>query len=88
MRMFTFANRPISQEEFHRAVAICTGHSLDSNLVNAVFQIFDEDGDGQLSYKEFIAIMRDRLHRGFKSHLVKTEGWEAFKSCIKTEMRN
>lgn len=53
-------------EEFHRAVAICTGHSLDSNLVNAVFQIFDEDGDGQLSYKEFIAIMRDRLHRGFK----------------------
>ncbi|XP_071043763.1 calcium uptake protein 3, mitochondrial isoform X3 [Parasteatoda tepidariorum] len=88
MRMFTFANRPISQEEFHRAVAICTGHSLDANLVNAVFQIFDEDGDGQLSYKEFIAIMRDRLHRGFKSHLVKTEGWEAFKSCIKTEMRN
>ncbi|XP_035207067.1 calcium uptake protein 3, mitochondrial-like isoform X2 [Stegodyphus dumicola] len=88
MRMFTFANRPISQEEFHRAVAICTGHSLDSNLVNAVFQIFDEDGDGQLSYKEFIAIMRDRLHRGFKSHLVKTEGWDAFKSCIKTEMRN
>ncbi|KAG8178553.1 hypothetical protein JTE90_023246 [Oedothorax gibbosus] len=88
MRMFTFANRPISQEEFHRAVAICTGHSLDGNLVNAVFQIFDEDGDGQLSYKEFIAIMRDRLHRGFKSHLVKTEGWEAFKSCIKTEMRN
>ncbi|GFY75674.1 calcium uptake protein 3, mitochondrial [Trichonephila inaurata madagascariensis] len=66
MRMFTFANRPISQEEFHRAVAICTGHSLDANLVNAVFQIFDEDGDGQLSYKEFIAIMRDRLHRGFK----------------------
>ncbi|GBM09047.1 Calcium uptake protein 3, mitochondrial [Araneus ventricosus] len=88
MRMFTFANRPISQEEFHRAVAICTGHSLDANLVNAVFQIFDEDGDGQLSYKEFIAIMRDRLHRGFKSHLVKTEGWEAFKSCVKTEMKN
>jgi hypothetical protein len=31
-----------------------------------VFQIFDEDGDGRLSHREFIAIMKDRLHRGFK----------------------
>lgn len=31
-----------------------------------MFAIFDEDGDGLLSYKEFIAIMKDRLHRGFK----------------------
>lgn len=34
--------------------------------MHTVFQIFDEDGDGQLSYREFIAIMKDRLHRGFK----------------------
>lgn len=34
--------------------------------MDTVFKIFDDDGDGQLSYKEFIAIMRDRLHRGFK----------------------
>ncbi|XP_067121661.1 calcium uptake protein 3, mitochondrial isoform X3 [Centruroides vittatus] len=99
MRMFTFANQPISQEEFHRAVKICTGHSLDSNLVNTVFEIFDEDGDGYLSYKEFIAIMRDRLHRGFRrpvqrktngsgSHLIKNEGWDAFKTCVKSEMRS
>lgn len=45
---------------------ICTGQSLSDHLVATVFQIFDEDGDGQLSYKEFIAIMRDRLHRGIK----------------------
>lgn len=88
MRMFTFANQPISQEEFHRAVKICTGHSLDSNLVHTVFEIFDEDGDGYLSYKEFIAIMRDRLHRGFRSHLIKNEGWDAFKTCVKSEMRS
>jgi len=60
---------------------------LSDHLVHTVFQIFDEDGDGQLSYKEFIAIMRDRIHRGIKSHLVKNEGWDAFKSCIKDEMR-
>ncbi|XP_064473701.1 calcium uptake protein 3, mitochondrial-like isoform X2 [Ornithodoros turicata] len=88
MRMFTFANKPISQEEFHRAVTICTGHVLDKHLVNTVFQIFDSDGDGFLSYKEFIAIMRDRLHRGLRSHVISTEGWEAFKVCIKEEMRS
>uniref|UniRef100_A0A0K8R3Y7 Putative mitochondrial aspartate/glutamate carrier protein n=1 Tax=Ixodes ricinus TaxID=34613 RepID=A0A0K8R3Y7_IXORI len=87
MRMFTYANKPISQEEFHRAVKICTGHSLDPYLVDTVFQIFDADGDGFLSYKEFIAIMRDRLHRGLRSHLISTEGWEAFKVCVKGEMR-
>lgn len=88
MRMFTYANKPISQEEFHRAVKICTGHSLDPHLVDTVFQIFDSDGDGFLSYKEFIAIMRDRLHRGLRSHLISSEGWDAFKLCIKEEMRS
>ena len=26
-----------------------------------VFQIFDDDGDGLLSYQEFIAMMKDRI---------------------------
>lgn len=34
--------------------------------MHTVFAIFDADGDGHLSYREFIAIMKDRLHRGFK----------------------
>lgn len=45
---------------------ICTGLTLTEHLIDTVFAIFDEDGDGLLSYKEFIAIMKDRLHRGFK----------------------
>lgn len=53
-------------DEFHRAVKICTGTSLSPHLVHTVFAIFDVDGDGLLSYREFIAIMKDRLHRGFK----------------------
>lgn len=53
-------------DEFHRAVKICTGTNLSPHLVNTVFAIFDDDGDGLLSYREFIAIMKDRLHRGFK----------------------
>ncbi|KOB70282.1 Uncharacterized protein OBRU01_14373 [Operophtera brumata] len=73
MRMYTLADHPISKDEFHRAVKICTGISQSAHLVSTVFAIFDADGDGLLSYKEFIAIMKDRLHRGFKSaHLVST----------------
>jgi Ca2+-binding EF-hand superfamily protein len=33
-----------------------------------VFQIFDDDGDGLLSYQEFVAMMKDRIHRGLKSY--------------------
>ncbi|KAB7499338.1 Calcium uptake protein 3, mitochondrial [Armadillidium nasatum] len=67
MKMYTLADQPISQDEFHRAVKICTGQELSDHIVDTVFKIFDDDGDGQLSYKEFIAIMRNRLHRGFKT---------------------
>ncbi|XP_014255724.1 calcium uptake protein 3, mitochondrial, partial [Cimex lectularius] len=86
MKMYTLADHPISKEEFHRAVMICTGTTLSKHLVHTVFAIFDEDGDGQLSYREFIAIMKDRLHRGFKLN-TKSEGWDAFKVCLKQEIK-
>ncbi|XP_063870255.1 calcium uptake protein 3, mitochondrial-like isoform X5 [Scylla paramamosain] len=87
MKMYTLADQPISQEEFHRAVKICTGAELSPHIVDTVFKIFDDDGDGQLSYKEFIAIMRDRLHRGFKQQ-EPSEGWAGFKACVKNAMRS
>ncbi len=51
-------------EEFTRAVYVATGIKLTHHLVNTVFKIFDEDHDGKLSHKEFIGVMKDRLHRG------------------------
>ncbi|XP_065571770.1 calcium uptake protein 3, mitochondrial-like [Artemia franciscana] len=87
MRMYTLADKAISKSEFVRAVKICTGAVLAPHVVDTVFALFDVDGDGALSYKEFIAIMRDRLHRGVKSSM-KAEGWEAFKHCLKQEMRS
>ncbi|XP_011633004.1 calcium uptake protein 3, mitochondrial isoform X3 [Pogonomyrmex barbatus] len=86
MRMYTLADHPISKDEFQRAVKICTGTMLSTHIIDTVFALFDVDGDGQLSYKEFIAIMKDRLHRGFKSQQ-RNEGWEAFKFCVKQEMK-
>ena len=52
--------------EFRRAVKACTGQSLNSHVVHVVFQLFDADGDGKLSHKEFVAVMKDRLLRGTK----------------------
>ena len=52
--------------EFQRAVKICTGASLSQHVVRTVFLIFDQDGDGRLSDREFIAIMQDRIHRGLQ----------------------
>lgn len=34
-------------EEFGRAVKICTGSPLNEHLIDTVFAIFDEDGDGK-----------------------------------------
>ncbi|XP_059152251.1 calcium uptake protein 3, mitochondrial-like isoform X2 [Physella acuta] len=88
MKMYTFAQQPVSQEEFMRAVMVCTGFSLGSHIVNTLFNIFDTDGDGNLSHKEFISLMKDRLHRGARSHLMHSQNkLEAFKTCVKNEMR-
>ncbi|XP_031364030.1 calcium uptake protein 3, mitochondrial isoform X2 [Apis dorsata] len=87
MRMYTLADHPISKDEFQRAVKICTGSVLSDHIIDTVFALFDEDGDGQLSYTEFIAIMKDRLRRGFKSQQ-RLKNLEAFTSCIKQEMKS
>jgi Ca2+-binding EF-hand superfamily protein len=33
-------------------------------LVDVIFTLFDENQDGQLSNREFIAVMKERLRRG------------------------
>lgn len=60
-------------DEFARAVYVATGLKLTRHLVNTIFKIFDVDHDDQLSYKEFIGIMKDRLHRGAR---VRNSVWQ------------
>ncbi|KAM3612792.1 uncharacterized protein V6R79_014558 [Siganus canaliculatus] len=85
MQMYNFANRSIGQEEFGRAVYVATGITLTHHLVNTVFKIFDEDRDGKLSHKEFVGVMKDRLHRGDGGVRVE-EKFISFKSCMKKEL--
>lgn len=53
-------------DEFRRAVKVCTNLEMNPHVVHSVFQLFDTDGDGSLSHDEFVQVMKDRLHRGFK----------------------
>ncbi|XP_028831752.1 calcium uptake protein 3, mitochondrial isoform X5 [Denticeps clupeoides] len=85
LQMYNFANRSIGQDEFARAVYVATGLKLTHHLVNTIFKIFDVDHDDQLSYKEFIGIMKDRLHRGARGYKA-VEHFTSFRSCLKKEL--
>nr|XP_012773052.2 calcium uptake protein 3, mitochondrial isoform X5 [Maylandia zebra] len=85
MQMYNFAARSIGQDEFARAVYVATGLKLTRHLVNTIFKIFDVDHDDQLSYKEFIGIMKDRLHRGARGYKA-VERATSFRSCLKKEL--
>ncbi|XP_046699111.1 calcium uptake protein 3, mitochondrial isoform X4 [Silurus meridionalis] len=85
MQMYNFASRSIGQDEFARAVYVATGLKLTRHLVNTIFKIFDVDHDDQLSYKEFIGIMKDRLHRGARGYK-DVERFTSFRSCLKKEL--
>uniref|UniRef100_A0A3B3ZFN1 EF-hand domain-containing protein n=1 Tax=Periophthalmus magnuspinnatus TaxID=409849 RepID=A0A3B3ZFN1_9GOBI len=75
------------QDEFARAVYVATGLKLTRHLVNTIFKIFDVDHDDQLSHKEFIGIMKDRLHRGARGYK-SVERATSFRSCLKKELAN
>ncbi|KAJ0179989.1 hypothetical protein K1T71_004580 [Dendrolimus kikuchii] len=50
-----------------RHVARTVAHvDLDPHVINVVFTIFDENMDGQLSNREFVAVMKNRLLRGLE----------------------
>ncbi|XP_006781871.1 calcium uptake protein 3, mitochondrial isoform X2 [Neolamprologus brichardi] len=85
MQMYNFANRSTGQEEFARAVYVATGIKLTPHLVSTVFRIFDEDHDNKLSHREFVGVMKDRLHRGAGGVRVE-EKFVSFKSCMKKEL--
>uniref|UniRef100_A0A3B5RBK4 Mitochondrial calcium uptake family member 3 n=1 Tax=Xiphophorus maculatus TaxID=8083 RepID=A0A3B5RBK4_XIPMA len=85
MQMYNFAHRSVGQDEFTRAVYVATGIKLSHHLVNTVSKIFDEDHDGKLSHKEFIGVMKDRLHRG-DGGVKAEEKFISFKSCMKKEL--
>jgi calcium uptake protein 3, mitochondrial len=70
LQFHTQAHQAISVKEFQRAVKIASGSELDPIIVEVIFEIFDENKDGHLSYQEFIAVVRTRLKRGLNVTLL------------------
>lgn len=60
------AGSPVGPNTLHHVAQVCAGVELSPHIVQVVFTIFDEDGDGALSKQEFITVMRNKLKRGLE----------------------
>jgi hypothetical protein len=73
----------------HVAKTVCSV-TMSDHLVDVVFCLFDEDGDGQLSHNEFISIMKKRWLRGLQNP--KDTGFirfmNAFYECSKETIKS
>ena len=61
------AGVPISHEDLKTAGRVIAGVDLSDHLVNVLITMFDEDGDGCLSERELIHVLKKRQHRGLDS---------------------
>ncbi|CBY24208.1 unnamed protein product [Oikopleura dioica] len=64
---FAMAGKEVDEEMMTSIAKTVCGVDLKPELVEMIFLIFDEDGNGTLSHKEFIDVMKKRLIRGLDS---------------------
>ena len=60
------AGASIGPDTLKHVAKVCADVDLSDHVVEVIFTIFDEDGDGALSNKEFIAVMKNKLKRGLE----------------------
>jgi len=60
------AGSPVEPDTLKHVAQVCAGVDLSPHIVQVMFTIFDEDGDGALSKQEFITVMRNKLKRGLE----------------------
>ena len=53
-------------DTLHHVAKTVAHVSLTDHVISVVFTIFDENQDNQLSNKEFVAVMKNRLQRGLE----------------------
>lgn len=66
LTFYHIAGAPIERETMHHVAKTVAGVDLSKHLVNVVFVLFDENGDGKLSNKEFVSVMKQRAMRGLE----------------------
>ena len=60
------AGASIDPATLQHVAKVCANVELSDHVVEVIFTIFDEDGDGALSNKEFVSVMKNKLKRGLE----------------------
>ncbi|KAL3102006.1 hypothetical protein niasHS_003415 [Heterodera schachtii] len=66
LHFYKLAGKPLSKQLLQRVARKVTGVDLSETVVDVVVTLFDENGDGELSQGEFVAIMKKRMQRGLE----------------------
>ena len=66
LTFYHIAGAPIERSTFKHVAHTVAGVTLTDHVIDVVFVLFDENGDGKLSNKEFISVMKQRVMRGLE----------------------
>ncbi|XP_044752296.1 calcium uptake protein 1 homolog, mitochondrial isoform X2 [Coccinella septempunctata] len=66
LTFYHIAGASIDQATLKHVAKTVAHVTLSNHVIDVVFTIFDENQDGQLSNKEFISVMKNRLLRGLE----------------------
>ena len=66
LKFYAIAGASIDQSILKHVAKTVANVNLSDHLVEVVFNLFDENGDGKLSHKEFITVMKRRWLRGLQ----------------------
>ncbi|KAI1719725.1 EF-hand domain pair domain-containing protein [Ditylenchus destructor] len=90
LHFYKLAGKPLSEELIKKLARKVTGVQISDTVVEVLIALFDENGDGELSQKEFITVMKRRMQRGLEkpkdTGLIRT--MDAFFECSKKQSRN
>jgi len=66
LSFYTMAGASIDKATLHHVATTVADVRLSQHLLDVVFTLFDDNADGQLSNKEFVVVLKRRLHRGLE----------------------
>ncbi|XP_013410415.1 calcium uptake protein 1, mitochondrial isoform X2 [Lingula anatina] len=66
LTFYHIAGASIDQETLKHVAKTVAGVDLGDHIVETVFTLFDENEDGELSNKEFVSVMKQRMMRGLE----------------------
>eukprot|EP00911_Craspedida_sp_UC1_P002400 UC1_evm2s1792 len=88
LRLFHAAGVGTTKEDLCRVARIVADVELGDHITDFLFILFDTDGDGQLSEREFVRVLRDANSYGLnkESGFGVERGFKALWLCIRRQM--